>query len=202
MTTIADPMFTFPLGPDAVLIPRTADLAEPYHAVLTANLERLARWEPWALGENGLADTAAFMKARSHDWLDGKMLPVLIGVAAEGGWQLVGSAGVSIDAGARSAVVGYWIDAAFEGHGLVSRTVGALLDRCFGPLGLERVGLYTETANTRSRALATRLGFTEEGVLRGAIAFPGERRDQVVYGILAEEWRARRLAEQPEQPEA
>jgi ribosomal-protein-serine acetyltransferase len=33
------------------------------------------------------------------------------------------------------------------------------------------------------------LGFTQEGVLRGAAAFPHERRDRVVHGLLAPEWR-------------
>ncbi|AUG80884.1 hypothetical protein CFP65_6219 [Kitasatospora sp. MMS16-BH015] len=188
MSTIARPMFTYPLGEDAVLIPRTPEVAEPYHAALTANLDRLARWEPWALGENSLADTTGYIRMMAQEWLDGGILPVIIGVRAEGGWQLVGSSGLKIDKAARSGVIGYWIDGEFEGRGLVSRTVAALLDRAFGELGLVRVALYTETANTRSRALATRLGFTEEGVLRRAIAFPDEHRDQVAYGMLAEEW--------------
>jgi RimJ/RimL family protein N-acetyltransferase len=184
-------MFVHPLGEDAVLIPRTPDLAGAYHTLLEGNLERLARWEPWALGENTVDTTTGYFRMMAGEWLDGGMLPVLIGVRAEGGWRLVGSSGVKIDRAARSGIIGYWIDAAYEGRGLVSRTVSALLDRCFGELGLVRVGLYTETANTRSRALATRIGFTEEGVLRRAIAFPDDHRDQVVYGMLAEEWRSR-----------
>ncbi|MER5636876.1 GNAT family protein [Kitasatospora sp. NPDC002227] len=192
MSAVAHPMFVHPLGEDAALIPRTPDLAEPYHAVLSANLARLARWEPWALSEGSVADTAGFLRRSAVESLDGDLLPVLIGVRAEGGgWRLVGSSGLKIDRAARAGIIGYWIDESFEGRGLVSRTVTALLDRAFGELGLVRVALYTETANTRSRALATRLGFTEEGVLRRAIAFPGDHRDQVVYGMLAEEWRSR-----------
>jgi RimJ/RimL family protein N-acetyltransferase len=67
----------------------------------------------------------------------------------------------------------------------------ALLDQAFGPLGLARVTLHTEAANQRSRALATRLGFTEEGVHRQAISFPDGRRDELAYGQLATEWLAR-----------
>jgi RimJ/RimL family protein N-acetyltransferase len=35
------------------------------------------------------------------------------------------------------------------------------------------------------------LGFVQEGVLREALAFPGERRDVEVYGLLAREWHGR-----------
>ena len=85
--------------------------------------------------------------------------------------------------------MGYWLDAGFVGRGLVTRAVTAMLDHAFGPLGLDRVGLQTTIDNQRSRSVAQRLGFTQEGVLREYAAFPDERRDLVVYGLLAREWR-------------
>jgi ribosomal-protein-serine acetyltransferase len=68
-----------------------------------------------------------------------------------------------------------------------------MLDQAFVTLGLSRVSLHTEVANKRSRALAVRLGFTQEAILRSAIAFGEERRDDVVYGLLADGWRAHGL---------
>jgi RimJ/RimL family protein N-acetyltransferase len=185
--------FTHPLGQDAVLIPRTAQIADAYHAALVANNERLARWEPWAVEPPEPAGTRAFLERAGREWLAGEHLPVAIGVpAAEGGWRIVGSLGLRIDAAAASGELGYWVDTDFEGRGLVRRAAEVLIGQGFGPLGLRRIGLHTEVANVRSRALAERLGFTEEGVLRQAIVFPQERRDQVVYGLLAEDWRAAR----------
>jgi ribosomal-protein-serine acetyltransferase len=97
----------------------------------------------------------------------------------------VGSAALRLKGGTEdgSAEIGYWIDAGFEGRGLVTRTVGALLDHGFGPMGLRRVVIRTMVENVRSRAVARRLGFTEEGVIRDAVAFPDGRRDEVVYGM-------------------
>jgi ribosomal-protein-serine acetyltransferase len=54
--------------------------------------------------------------------------------------------------------------------------------------------VHTEAANQRSRAVAARLGFTEEGPHRQAIAIRDQRRDEVVYGLLADEWRAHRTS--------
>jgi ribosomal-protein-serine acetyltransferase len=196
--TLVTPMFTFPLGEDAVLLPRTTAITEAYHEMLAANHERLARWEPWAGQPPWVArpptseGTRSFLEATGRAWLEGTELPVAIAVAAAGGWQLAGSAGLRISNYSRAADGGYWIDAAFEGRGLVTRAMAVLLDQAFGPLGLARVTLHIEAANQRSRAVAGRLGFTEEGVHREAFSFPDGRRDDVVYGLLAAEWQVGR----------
>ena len=188
MTTIAPPMFLFPLSDEAALVPRTPLIAEAYHQLLAANHERLARWEPWAVSPPVLDETRAFLEASARNWLDGSELPVAIAVRANGQWCLAGSVSLRISGYSRSGEIGYWIDGGYEGRGLVSKAVAAVLDQAFGPLGLTRVTLHTDAANERSLALARRFGFIEEGLLRQALAFPGERRDQAVYGLLAEEW--------------
>ncbi|MEU3298751.1 GNAT family protein [Streptomyces sp. NPDC006678] len=190
MSTVTASMFTHPLGDDAVLIPRTPEIAEAYQALLEANhRERIARWNPAADDHPPtLAQTREALVATGRAWLDGTLLPLAIAVPEEDRWRLVGTVGLRIDRPARSGEVGYWIEAAHEGRGLVTRSVAAVLDQAFGPLGLRRVELRTNPDNERSQRVARRLGFTQEGVLRQAAAFPDGRRDEVVYGLLAEEW--------------
>ena len=106
---------------------------------------------------------------------------------AENGWRLVGWLNLSIDVPAGSAEVGYWLDAGSEGRGLATRAVRAVLDHAFRQLALHRVELQSTADNTRSQRVAERLGSTQEGVRREAAAFPGERRDVVVHGLLARE---------------
>ena len=194
MPTLVTAMFTFPLGKDAALLPLTPLLADACHELLAANQERLARWVPWATKPVTLEQTRSFLEANGRAWMEGTELQVVIAVRAGDRWQLVGSAGLWINTDNRSADGGYWIDAAFEGRGLVTRAMTALLDQAFRPLGLARVALHIDVANQRSRALADRLGFTEEGVHRQAVGFPDGRRDEVVYGLLAAEWLARRIS--------
>ena len=62
MTTIPPPMFSFPLSGEAALVPRTPLLTDAYHALLAANHERLARWEPWAVNQPVLEETAPTSK--------------------------------------------------------------------------------------------------------------------------------------------
>ncbi len=191
MTTIPPPMFSFPLSGEAALVPRTPSITNAYHDLLAANHARLARWEPWAVEPPVLDETRAFLQASARNWLEGSELPVAIAVRDSGQWHLAGSVSLRIDRYSRSGEIGYWIDGGYEGRGLVSKAVAAVLDQAFGPLGLERVTLHTDAANERSRAVARRLGFSEEGLLRQALAFAGERRDQAAYGLLAAEWNQR-----------
>jgi RimJ/RimL family protein N-acetyltransferase len=184
-------MFSFPLSGEAALVPRTPLLADAYHALLAANHERLARWEPWAVNPPVPDETRSFLEASARNWIDGSELPVAIAVRDNGQWRLAGSVSLRISRYSRSGEIGYWIDGGYEGQGLASKAVAAILDQAFGPLSLDRVTLHTDAANDRSRALARRLGFTEEGLLRQALAFPGERRDEATYGLLADEWNRR-----------
>ncbi|HET6499864.1 MAG TPA: GNAT family protein [Amycolatopsis sp.] len=188
MATVVAALFTCPLGDDGVLIPRTVAIAEGYQALLEVNHERLAAWFPGFDKPPTPEGTRAELARSGQAWLDGSQLPVAIAVRAEGGWRLVGAVNLMIDSTARSAEVGYWLDSGFEGRGLATRAVTAVLDQAFGPLGLHRVELRTNPGNQRSRSVAERLGFTQEGLLREAAPFPGERRDEVVFGLLAREW--------------
>jgi ribosomal-protein-serine acetyltransferase len=192
MSTVTTTPFTWPLGGDAALILRTPAIADAHFALVQANYRRLAQWFPDAYQEPPVLERMRTnLGLAGQAWLEGSLLPLSIAVRADGGWQLVGWAQLEIEAEARSAEVGYWLDAAHEGRGLVTRTVTALLDHAFGPLGLHRMGLRAVADNARSRAVAERLGFTLEGVLREVAAFPDGRRDLAVYGMLAREWAAR-----------
>ncbi|MDI6100426.1 GNAT family protein [Actinoplanes sp. NEAU-A12] len=179
--------FVWPIGDDAVLIPRTPAITTAYHALLAANHARLAVWSP-ASEKPTPETTRAALERSGSAWLDGTRLPLAIGVRTDSGHRLVGAMNLTIDKAEGSAEVGFWIDAAAEGRGLVTRALHAVLGHGFGDLGLHRVEMRTLTTNDRSRRLAERLGFTLEGVLRRAIRFPDGYRDVAVYAVLADEF--------------
>ena len=68
-----------------------------------------------------------------------------------------------------------------------------MLTHAFDTLALNRVELLTDVRNAKSRAAITRLGATEEGVLRSHMLLPdGYVRDSVIFSITAGEWPASR----------
>ena len=90
----------------------------------------------------------------------------------------------------RRCEIGFWLRAAVRGRGVGTAAVGAALEWAFGGLGLLRVELTTTPDNLAVAAMARRMGFSQEGVLRARNVERGRRVDIVWFGLLREEWRA------------
>ncbi|HEX5752930.1 MAG TPA: GNAT family protein [Archangium sp.] len=88
--------------------------------------------------------------------------------------------------------IGYMLSSAYHGRGIGTRAVGMVLERLFAWPFLHRVWLTTAADNLASQALARKLGFTLEGVMREHFFIDGQRKDQQVWGLLRSEWEARR----------
>lgn len=88
----------------------------------------------------------------------------------------------------RKASLGYWLGASYQGRGLITRACSILIRYSFSELKLNRLEIQCAADNDRSRKVAERLDFTQEGVLRQAW-WSGDRFvDLVVYGLLTSEW--------------
>jgi RimJ/RimL family protein N-acetyltransferase len=88
--------------------------------------------------------------------------------------------------------LGFFVVPVARGQGIASAAVTESLDWAFGALGLARVEMTTTPDNVAVAALAERLGFTREGVLRSRNLERGRRVDVVWFGLLRDEWRASR----------
>ena len=152
-------------------------------ALIAADRERLARFMPWAAGQT-IETTRAFIARALQQEAENDGFQAVLVVDGE----LAGTAGFHrIDRANLSTSIGYWLGSAYEGRGLMTAAVGALVDHAFRAWGLHRLELRIAPDNERSRALAARLGFREEGVLREAERFGDEHRDLIMHSLLASE---------------
>jgi len=91
----------------------------------------------------------------------------------------------------RKVELGYWLDAAMEGKGMVTQACRTMVRHAFEEHELHKVEISCATDNTRSRAVAERLGFIQEGILRQTDRLHDRYVDGVFYGLLVDEWNAR-----------
>ena len=88
-----------------------------------------------------------------------------------------------------SAMLGYSIDAAHEGRGLMREGLEAALADIFGPrVRLHRVQANTLVDNVRSLGLLERLGFQREGLSKNYLFINGAWRDHVLTARINPHW--------------
>jgi RimJ/RimL family protein N-acetyltransferase len=156
------------------------DDTDELHALIERNRDRLARWIQWAR-EQTPRDTRAFIaRARALEQRDSGLSR---GVVRAG--RLAGVVGVTVDRANRSAAIGYWIDEDSEGRGVVTTAVAALADDAFDRWQLKRLEIRADVENGASCAVAERLGFRFEGVLRQAYRVGEHYSDDAVYSLLS-----------------
>jgi RimJ/RimL family protein N-acetyltransferase len=88
--------------------------------------------------------------------------------------------------------VGYWLGKPYWGQGVMSEALAVVLDLSFEELDHEKMEAEIFTTNDRSMRLVEGLGMQREGTLRSSRFKRGRWVDSHIYGILREEWRARR----------
>jgi ribosomal-protein-serine acetyltransferase len=175
------------IGNGVVVRTYTLDDAQALFDLIDSNRDHLRPWMIWEHTTKGVDDTRTYIQSCLDD-------PVSIegnGIFVDG--ALGGGIGLDIDTLSNSGEIGYWLAKEHEGRGIVTRACERFFDLAFDELGLHRVELQAASDNVRSRAVAARLGMREEGVWRDGIRVADGYLDSVGYGILEDEWRARRV---------
>lgn len=104
--------------------------------------------------------------------------------------KLIGAVGfVQFDWNSRKSEIGYWIDKAEEGQGIITRSTALLIEYAFEELKLNRIEIRCAAENIKSAAIPERLGFLREGRLRQSEYRNGRLHDFDVYGLLADDER-------------
>ncbi|MDE7422699.1 MAG: GNAT family N-acetyltransferase [Lachnospiraceae bacterium] len=83
-----------------------------------------------------------------------------------------------------SCQIGYKVHHKFCNRGIGKETVGKLIDYIFAESGLHRIEALIHPENAPSIALAEKVGFEREGIVKGAVMLCGQWQDMYRYGLV------------------
>ena len=159
--------------------------AQQIFALTDINRLYLRQWLPWVDGTRSVEDTSAFVRTLNIQRTSNGCFGCVILYKR----QVVGTISFHlIDWSNRRVEIGYWLGAAFQGKGLMTKACKAMVAYAFDELQLNKVEIRCATGNTQSCAIPQRLGFTLEGIIRQAEWLYDHYVDLKVYGILESEW--------------
>lgn len=99
----------------------------------------------------------------------------------------------ALEGGFRVAEWGFALAHEMWGTGLFIRSARLALEFAFDDLGVHRLEARAAVRNSRGNAALRKLGAIQEGVLRQAFFRNGEYMDQVLWSLLAQDWRQAQL---------
>jgi len=148
-------------------------------ALTDKNREYLAQWLPWLPSVQTVQDSKKFIQEAQSNWAQQATLE--LGIWR--GEELLGCIGLhELNRMHDKTSIGYWLGAEFQGQGVMTQAVEALVAYSFGELEFHRVEIRAAADNMASRAIPERLGFLQEGVLRQSERVGERYLDTVVYG--------------------
>lgn len=124
----------------------------------------------------------AFIEGTEADWAAGTA--VTWALVTREDTALVGAMMLRFAWPHRRAELGYWIARPAWGAGYATEAARAVVTYAFAPLGLHRVEARRFVGNEASGRVLTKVGFRDEGTLRGALWRDGVARDVIVSGLL------------------
>jgi RimJ/RimL family protein N-acetyltransferase/8-oxo-dGTP pyrophosphatase MutT (NUDIX family) len=142
--------------------------------------EEIAHWFGFERVRPSEAEQRAAIARWRAGWADRSTVNFLV----EAGGDVVGNVEVRVKED-HIGELSWVLYAGHRGQGYGVRAVRMLVDWAIEHLGLVRVEAYVNTANERSKRLATRAGLQREGVMRGREVLAGDRHDTVVFARLA-----------------
>ena len=142
--------------------------------------EVMAHWDIPEIDDPDLV--RAIVESQVADTVSGKSFHWTIRTL-DGG-QFLGACDLSdVDRWHKRAEVGFLLGRGAWGQGYALEAMRAVVSHA-ATLGLRRLAARTHLGNLRSDALLEKLGFEEEGLLRGHVLRDGEHRDCRLFGLL------------------
>jgi len=182
---------------DVALRPlETAD-ADAWREVRTRNGDWLKQWEATLPpGERDPAGSYVQVVRRLRRLArQGHAMPFAIEVDGKFAGQV--TVNNIVRGSAQFASIGYWLDRAVAGRGVMPTAVALVIDHCFTTARLHRVEICIRPENTNSLRVVEKLGMREIGFAPRFLHIDGEWRDHRIFAVTTEECPGGMLARIP-----
>ncbi len=171
--------------------PRTEDVAA-LRVVLRRNAAHLRPWSAApAHGEDpsSLTSVSRAVLRYRKEWKQGQAFVLFLSLRGSER-EIIGRVALGgVQHGALlSAHLGYWIDAAHVGRGLMTEAVHEVTTFAFDSLGLHRVQAAVMPRNRASQRVLEKVGYRREGVALRYLCIAGVWEDHVLFAVTGEEW--------------
>jgi ribosomal-protein-serine acetyltransferase len=181
------PMFEELRGTRVIVRPYRESDAQSLHEAIAESRDHLRPWMPFADAHQTPEESRDWIIQQIASWLLRENF--IVGFWDVASARYLGGSGLHVlDWDIGHFEIGYWIRSSAQGHGYVSETVRLLTDYAFDSLAAKRVRIRCDERNQRSAAVARRLGFVQEALLRNdALAPDGTLRDTLVFALIPED---------------
>jgi RimJ/RimL family protein N-acetyltransferase len=178
----------YPLTTERLLIRAlTPDDLDRHHAIFSdVDVVRYLYFGPFDHGaaQEHLARRSVVELPAEGGWIN-------FGVEVKGEGVLIGELAMGFISAAHAHYeVGYVFDPAFAGHGYATEGAAVIVELAFSALGAHRVSGRLDARNDPSARVLEKLGMRREAHFLENEYVKGEWTDELVYAILAPEWRA------------
>ena len=153
---------------DISLDPAHVDNAEELFHLVDQNRDYLQQYLPWVLVTKSVSDSREFLKDTKHVYM----------IREKG--ILAGLVGYTLDIVNHSAEIGYWLGEAFQGRGVMRRSVAALAES----IEAHRIEIRCAVTNMRSQRIPEALGFEKEARLKDSLFFHDHYEDAFIYSLI------------------
>ena len=166
------PLFEELRGERVIIRPYRHGDEEALREAVVESREHLRPWMPWADTHQTIEESREWVEQAVAKWRQREEMILSIWEKETG--RFLGGTGLHPrNWDIPSFEVGYWIRRSAEGRGYVTEAMRLLVEYALEELRARRVEIRCDEHNVRSAAVALRLGFKQEALLRNHMLTPG-----------------------------
>ncbi len=168
------------------LILRKIVMADANDMYAYASLSEVTKYLLWSPHLN-IEETKGYIEYLQREYRRGNNADW--GIVLKSTKVFIGTIGfASIDTRGNWGEIGYVLNPAYHGRGLMTEAVRAVLRVGFAYLGLHRIQARIMEGNNASMRLVENLGFRYEGTLRDSLFVKGAYRTIKIYSMLSDDY--------------